>query len=83
MPVPPDYLDTLDLVHGIREARNKKGNEHEQPLWIGSRTTAYRRVKVVMAAANLPDGPHVTKGLRHSYGVHAITREMPLNMLQK
>ena len=37
-----------------------------------------------MAAADLPEGPHVTpKGLRHSYGVHAITSGVPLNMLQK
>ena len=31
----------------------------------------------------MKDGPHVTpKGLQHSYCVHAITRAVPLNMLQ-
>ena len=37
-----------------------------------------------MAAADLPPGPRLSpKGLRHSYGVHAITSGVPLNMLQR
>ena len=84
VPVPPDYLDTLDMVHGIREAQKKGRSLHQVQLWNWSRSTAYRRVKEVMAAADLPDAPHATpKGLRHSFGVHAITRAVPLNMLQK
>ncbi len=46
--------------------------------------TAYRRVKEVMAATGVKDGPHKTpKGLRHGYGVHAIGSGVPLNMLSK
>jgi integrase/recombinase XerD len=38
----------------------------------------------VMAAAKIKDGPHkCPQGLRHGYGVHAISKNIPLNMLSK
>ncbi len=53
-------------------------------MWGWSRTTAFRRVKAVLAAAGIADGPHkCPKGLRHGYGVHAISSGVPLNMLSK
>jgi site-specific recombinase XerD len=46
--------------------------------------TAWRRVMEVMQAAGIPAGPHrCPKGLRHGYGVHAISSGVPLNMLCK
>jgi len=37
-----------------------------------------------MKDAGLEDGPHrCPKGLRHGYGVHAISHGVPLNMLRK
>jgi integrase/recombinase XerD len=44
----------------------------------------WRQVTAVMAAADIPAGPHRTsKGLRHGFGVHAIASGVPLNMLSK
>ena len=81
VPVPDRLLDTLDLVHGIREAH--KCNT-DRILWHWSRVTAWRHVKAVMKDANIGDGPHASpKGLRHSYGVTAISTGVPLNMLSK
>jgi integrase/recombinase XerD len=38
----------------------------------------------VMNAAKIPEGPHkCPKGLRHAYGVMAITNGIPLNMVSK
>jgi integrase len=46
--------------------------------------TAWRRVIEVMEAAGIPPGPHrCPKGLRHGYGVHAISSGVPLNMLRR
>ncbi len=46
--------------------------------------TAYRRVMEIMAAAGIADGPHkCPKGLRHGFGVHAISSNVPLNLLSK
>ena len=37
-----------------------------------------------MDEAGIPDGPHkCPKGLRHGFGVHAISKDVPLNMLSK
>src|SRR4051812_8549687 len=46
--------------------------------------TAFRRVQEVMKAAGIPDGPHACpKGLRHGFGVQAVSRGIALNMVQK
>jgi integrase/recombinase XerD len=83
VPVPPALLDTLDMVHRIREAQ-KRGGQSDRLLWSWARNTAWRHVKAVMADAGIPDGPHRSpKGLRHGYGVHAISSGVPLNMLSK
>lgn len=83
--MPESYLDTLDMVHGIRElVKRSTGDVLDVPLWPWSRTTAWRRVSEVMVAAGIEDGPHrCPKGLRHGYGVAAINAAVPLNMLRK
>lgn len=82
VPVPPELLDTLDLVHGVREAQRR--GRGDAPLWPWSRMTAFRRVREVMAVAGIPEGPHACpKGLRHGFGVQAVSRGIALNMVQK
>jgi integrase len=85
VPMPQDTLDTIDMVHALQKGgKRKKNGRAEIPLWPRSRTTAFRRVKEVMDAAGISDGPHkCPKGLRHGYGVHAIGSGVPLNMLSK
>jgi integrase len=85
VPVPGEVLDTLNMVHGLQETgKRKTGRNVEKPLWGWGRTTAFRRVKEVMDAAGIEDGPHkCPKGLRHGYGVQAISSGVPLNMLSK
>jgi integrase len=85
VPMPQDTLDTIDMVHGLQEGtRGKRKGRAESPLWPWSRTTAFRRVKEVMDAAVIANGPHkCPKGLRHGYGVHAIGSGVPLNLLSK
>ena len=79
VPVPPELMNTLELVHHIR--RPYKPN---RKLWMWSRTTAWRHVKQVMREARIVKGPQTSpKGLRHGYGVNAISSGVPLNMLSK
>ena len=78
VPAPPALIDQLNLVHGIHDGDTSNGT----PLWAMSRTTAWRRVCEVMEDAGL-EGVHATpKGLRHSYGVNAIIKNVPLNKLR-
>ena len=86
VPIPDDYLDTLDMVHGLRELQEKsRGSECQILLWTWSRSHAWRLVKAVMTEAGIDiRQPHATpKGLRHAYGIAAINAQVPLNMLRK
>ena len=84
VPVPPDYLDTLNIVHGVREAR-KTLKHAERRLWSWTREHANREIiKKLMIEAGISEGPYRTpKGLRHAYGVNAIMSGVSLNLLQK
>jgi integrase len=83
VPVPPALLDALDLVHGIRERQARRGKGRAERLWPWSRMTGWRAVHAVMAAAGL-DGPQASpKGLRHGFGVAAVSAGIPLNLVQK
>jgi integrase/recombinase XerD len=84
VPIPPAFLDALDMVHGLREAKKRQGGGKGTLLWTWSRTTAWRRVKEVMNDTGLQDGVHSTaKGLRHGFGVAAVTNGIALNMAQR
>lgn len=82
LPAPPP--SQLDLVHAIRDAQRRGRGHADRRLWAWSPATAWRRVVHAMEAAGIPDGPHrAPKGLRHGFGVHAISSNVPLNMLCK
>ena len=86
VPVPPDYLDTLDMVHGLKELAKKPKRDpaRDKPLWSWSRMTGYRKVMEIMDAAGIGDGPHrCPKGLRHGFGINAILKGVPVTSLQK
>jgi integrase len=84
VPVPPALLEALDLVHGIREYQTRRGQGGGGArLWPWSRMTGWRAVHAVMRQARL-DGPHASpKGLRHGFGVAAVSAGIPLNLVQK
>ena len=83
VPVPPSLLRALDLVHGIREHQAQKGKGRSELLWPWSRMSAWRYVHAVMEKAGL-SGTHASpKGLRHGFGVAAVSAGIPLNLVQK
>lgn len=64
VPVPPPFLDALDLAHDLTAARRQPDGGAGIRLWQWSRATAWRRVCDVMEAAGIA-GLHATpKGLR-------------------
>jgi integrase/recombinase XerD len=76
VPVPPDFLETLEAVHDL-------GAMGDARLWDWSRTTGWRRVREVMDAAAIRGLWASPKGVRHGFGIKAVTSEVPLNMTQK
>lgn len=85
VPVPYAMLDLLHSTHGLRDIQKaSRRTPMNTPLWSWERTTAWRRVKTVMIEAGIEDGPHRTpKGLRHGYAIHALNKNVPLNMVSK
>jgi integrase/recombinase XerD len=83
VPVPPALLDTLNMVHDLKAAQKRRDRGRSVYLWTFARNTAWRHVCAVMKAAKI-SGPHATpKGLRHGFGIKAVTSGVPLNALQK
>jgi len=83
VPVPAEFLDTLNTAHGIREAQRSR-KKAAQPIWDLGRVRVWQIVKGAMIEAGLPDAPHRSpKGLRHGFGVHAVVQGVPLHMLQR
>ena len=83
VPVPPAFLEALCFVHDIQTLQHRPDRGRDLCLWTWSRTTAWRRVCEVMQAAGIA-GRHATpKGLRHGFGIKAVTSDVPLNMAQK
>jgi integrase/recombinase XerD len=76
VPVPPAFLETLASVHDLLSLRDAR-------LWEWSRTTAWRRVKEVLDAAEIRGLCASPKGVRHAFGIKAVTSEVPLPMIQK
>jgi len=83
IPVPPEFLDTLNTAHGIREVQ-KSRKKAAAPIWDLSRVRVWQIVTRVMQEAEIPEGPHRSpKGLRHGFGINATVNGVPLHMVQK
>ena len=83
VPVPPVFLDTLNLVHHLQSVKARKDRGRRVVLWGWCRTTAWSRVCEIMKAADII-GQHATpKGLRHAFGIKGVTSQVPLNIMQK
>ncbi len=83
VPLPPHVLDTLNLVHNLRQAKKRPDRGRGHLLWDWSRAKGWYVVKNVMTAAGITHGAHACpKGLRHGYGIKAVSSGVPLNTLQ-
>jgi len=82
VPLPPSLMNTLDIVFGIRDAQADPARSGRR-LWKWSRTTAWRSVKKVMAAASISGAAAMPKGLRHTFGVNAFQSGVPPHLVQR
>ncbi len=83
VPVPHEFLARLEKAHGLRALRSEPTSGRDALLWPWCRTTAWRRVSEVMEAAGITGLQSSPKGLRHGFGIRAISAGVPLNMAQK
>ena len=81
VPVPEHYLCMMRDIYDESAYPRSIAADHE--LWGWCRTTGYTIIKDTMAAADIA-GPHACpKGLRHGFAIHALSKGIPLNMIQK
>lgn len=82
VPLPADLVADLNRFFRLRIAQ-RDSRLATVRMWRWSRTTAWRRVKEVMAAAKIVGTPASPKGLRHGFGVDAIRCKVPLPLVQR
>jgi integrase/recombinase XerD len=82
VPLPRPLLQELDRTFGLR-ARQRDPLRAQQRLWLWSRTTAWRRVKDIMAVAGIHGACAMPKGLRHGFGVAAFQTKVPPHLVQR
>jgi integrase/recombinase XerD len=82
VPLPHGVLYDLNRVFKLRQGQRDPDLAHAR-LWTWSRTTAWRRVKKIMAAAGIAGAPAMPKGLRHGFGVNAFQSNVPPHLVQR
>jgi integrase/recombinase XerD len=82
VPLPQDVLNELDRVFRIGELQRDPLLATNR-LWCWSRTTAWRRVKAIMATAGVIGMAAMPKGLRHGFGVNAFQSNVPPHLVQR
>ena len=75
VPIPPELARDLEMVHRLREASARRARE---PVWKLSRATAHRKAVAVMKTATIEGPQACPKGLRHGFGIAAVTASVPL-----
>jgi integrase/recombinase XerD len=82
VPLPGELLCALDRAFKLRRRQADPELAYTR-LWRWSRTTAWRRVKEIMAAAGITGTPAMPRGLRHGFGVNAFQSGVPPHLLQR
>jgi integrase len=81
VPIPEFLLRELDDI--LQLTARLHTSQQKERIWLVSRTTAWKWVKLAMADAGVGMAQAMPKALRHSFGVCAIQKSVPLNMVQK
>jgi integrase/recombinase XerD len=82
VPLPRKIIGELNEAFHLRR-RQRQPDSACRRIWRWSRTTAWRRVKEVMAEAKITGSSATPKGLRHGFGVNAFQSLVPPHLVQR
>jgi integrase len=82
VPLPSQLVKQLRGHFQVRR-RQRDPDLASVRLWRWSRTTAWRHVKAIMAAAGVTGTQAMPKGLRHGFGVNAFQSNVPPHLVQR
>jgi len=80
IPLSEALLDRLEAVHHLREMRADAQRRNIR-LWGWSRTTAWSRIKEIMAQAGIPPEVRKPKALRHAFGIQGTVAGVSLTLI--
>ena len=84
VPLPPAFLAKLDDVHKVRDIQGpRRPAKAKEEIWNFGRTTGWRAISAVMAAAGIEGVQATPKGLRHSFVIQHQELGTPEHMIQK
>jgi len=73
IPLPPKVIDMLAALPPAKDGR----------IWTVHRTTAWRWITDIAAAAKIEGPMACCRGMRHSYAMHAAARQVPPYALRR
>lgn len=82
VPLPADVVRECQRVFRLR-ARQRDSELAQARLWCWDRSTAWRKVKNVMATADIRGLQSTPKALRHTFGVTAFLASVPPHLVQR
>ena len=74
-PIPASVTRALELTHALRSTPARAAG---RPLWRWSRAPAHRKIAKIMVSASIEGAQACPKGLRHGFGIAAVTAGVPL-----
>lgn len=84
VPLPSSFLVKLDDVHRVKDYQADRSQaKASEEVWPFGRTTAWRVITSVMAAAGIEGVQATPKGLRHSFVIKHQEVGTPEHMIQK
>lgn len=82
IPLPENFLNELAGAYNLRTRRKNKKN-HNDKIWDFTDRTARRYVIKIMSQAGVTGKKACPKGLRHSFGVSAVEKDIPITEVQE
>ncbi len=84
VPLPPAFLAKLDDVHKVKDYQgDRRPAKAREEIWTFGRTTGWRAIGTVMAAAGIEGVQATPKGLRHSFVIQHQELGTPEHMIQR
>lgn len=82
IPLPEGFLNEIAGAYNLRTKKKNKKNNRDK-IWEFTDRTARRYVTRIMKEASISGKKACPKGLRHSFGVSAVEKDIPITEIQQ
>lgn len=82
IPLPDNFINELAAAYNLR-TRIKNKKNHKDKIWSFTDRTARRYVTKIMKEVGINGKKACPKGLRHSFGVSAVEKDIPITEIQQ